>query len=122
MARLSKLPVEDWWGRLSAADRDDARALVQSMRSDSGFVNDLRHARPSGESARRAAMTNVHCPTLVTGSRHDRGASFAHAQDFAKAIPSATLVELDSPSHIFWIGPGRTNLMSIIRSFIDEDR
>jgi hypothetical protein len=56
----------------------------------------------------------------VTGSRHDRGVSFAHAEDFASTIPDSSLVELDSPSHIFWIGPGRARLVSIVRSFIDE--
>jgi pimeloyl-ACP methyl ester carboxylesterase len=120
MARLSKLPAEDWWRQLSAADKDEARALFQSMRSDSGFVNDLRQGRARGAAARRDAMSKVQCPTLVTGSQHDRGVSFAHAEDFSNAIPGAVLVELDSPSHIFWIGPGRARLASIVRSFIDE--
>lgn len=120
MARLSKLPIQDWWEQLSDAERDEARALFQSMWSDSGFVNDLRQARPGGASRRRAAMANVRCPTLVTGSQYDRGVSFAHAQNFANAISGATLAELDSPSHVFWIGPERTRLMSIIRSFLDE--
>jgi pimeloyl-ACP methyl ester carboxylesterase len=120
MARLSKLPVEDWWEQLSATDRDQARALFQSMRSDSGFVNELRQGRVRGVVARRDALSKVQCPTLVTGSPHDRGVSFAHAEDFANAIPDAVLVELDSPSHIFWIGPGRARLVSMVRSFIDE--
>lgn len=120
MARLSKLPVEDWWEQLSAGDRDETRALFRSMRSDSGFVNDLRQGQARGAAARRDALSKVQCPTLVTGSRHDRGVSFAHAEDFANTIPDAVLVELDSPSHIFWIGRGRAYLVSIVRSFIDE--
>jgi pimeloyl-ACP methyl ester carboxylesterase len=120
MARLSNLPIGDWWEQLSAADRDEARALFQSMRSDSGFVNDLRQGHARGAAARRDAMSKVRCPTLVTGSRHDGGVSFAHAEDFSNAIPGAVLVELDSPSHIFWIGPGTARLASIVRSFIDE--
>jgi pimeloyl-ACP methyl ester carboxylesterase len=120
MAQLSKLPVQDWWEQLSAADKDEARALFRCMRSDSGFVNDLRQGQPRWAAARRDAMSNVRCPTLVTGSRHDGGVSFAHAEDFANAIPDADLVELDSPSHLFWIGPGRPRLVSVVRSFIDE--
>jgi len=119
MARLSKLPVEDWWDQLSAADRDEARALFGCMRSDSGFVNDLRQGQARWAAARREAMSNVQCPTLVTSSRHDRGVSFAHAEDFTGAIPDAGLVELDSPSHLFWIGPARARLVSIVGSFID---
>ena len=120
MARLSKLPARDWWEKLSAADRDEARALFQSMRSDSGFVNDLRQGHSRGSAARRDAMSKVQCPTLVTGSPHDRGVSYAHAVDFADGIREAVLVELDSPTHIFWIGPGRARLVSIVRSFLDE--
>jgi pimeloyl-ACP methyl ester carboxylesterase len=119
MARLSILPVEDWWEQLSAADRYEARALFQSMRSDSGFVNDLRQGHARGAAARRRVISKVDCPTLVTGTPHDRGVSFAHAVDFADAIPNAVLVELDSPTHIFWIGPGRARLVSIVRSFVD---
>lgn len=120
MTQLSTLPVDDWWEQLSVADRDEARALFQAMRSDSGFVNDLRQGRVREAAARRDAVSNVRCTTLVTGSPHDRGVSFAHAQDFAASIPDADLVELDSPSHLFWIGPGRARLASIVRSFLDE--
>ncbi|MEP7192309.1 MAG: hypothetical protein ABI903_05535 [Actinomycetota bacterium] len=97
-----------------------ARALFRCMRSDSGFINDLRQGQDRWAAARRDVLSKVQCPTLVTGSPHDRGVSFAHAEDFANAIPDAQLVGLDSPSHIFWIGPGRARLVSIVRSFIDE--
>lgn len=120
MGRLSRLPVENWWSELTAGDRDELRALFRSMASDAGFVNDLRQGRRAGASARRAAIGSVRCRTLVTGSPHDRGVSFAHARDFANAIPGADLVELDSPSHIFWIGPRRAPLVSVVRSFLEE--
>ncbi|HZW40678.1 MAG TPA: alpha/beta hydrolase, partial [Agromyces sp.] len=81
MARLSKLPVGDWWEQLSVADRDQARALFYSMQSDSGFVNDLHQGHARGAAARRETMSKVRCPTLVTASPNDRGVSFAHAMD-----------------------------------------
>lgn len=114
-----QLPVGDWWARLTAEDRAQARALFQSMGSDAGFVNDLRQGRSSGAEWRLDALSKIRCPTLVTGSRHDRGVRFAYAQDLANVIPGAVLMELDSPSHIFWIGPGRAHLTSIVQSFID---
>lgn len=119
MGRLSKLPVQDWWGELSTADREEAHVFFRGMRSDSGFVNDLRQGQVRWAAARRDAISNVQCPTLVTGSPHDRAVSFAHAESFASAIPDAVLVELDSPSHIFWIGPGRARLVSIVKAFMD---
>lgn len=119
MARLSTLPVSQWWGDLSAADKREARALFDSMRSDSGFACDLRQARPRDLAARRDAISKVPCRTLVTASRHDGGVSFVHARDFADTIPDATLVELESPSHLFWIGPERPQLMPVISSFLE---
>ena len=119
MGRLSTLPVEDWWAGLTAEDRDEARVLFQLMGSDAGYVNDLHQGRCSGAESRLDALSKVRCPTLVTGSRHDRGVRFAHAEDLAKVIPGAVLVELDSPSHIFWIGPGRVHLTSIVQAFIN---
>jgi len=59
MARLSKLPVEDWWEQLSAADRNEARILFQYMRSDSGFVNDLRQGQARWAADRREALSNI---------------------------------------------------------------
>ena len=118
MSQLSNLPVSEWWGQMSAADKDEARRLFQSMRSDSGFVNDLRQGHARDADTRRQVMSRVHCPTLVTGSRHDGGVSFAHAEDFVHVIPDADLVELTSPSHIFWIGPQKTQLLAIVESFV----
>ena len=62
----------------------------------------------------------MRCATLVTGSRHDRGVDFAHAQNLAEAIPGAHLVELDSPSHLFWLGPGQERLRSVLRDFLAD--
>lgn len=119
MARLSTIPIGDWWPQLSCDDREVARTVFRSMRSDSGFVNDLRQGRARHFAERRDALASVRCPTLVTGSPHDRGVRFAHAEDLADAIPGATLVALDSPSHLFWLGPGRDRLAAAVSSFID---
>ena len=120
LAPLSRLPVDECWQQFSSADRDAARALFRTMRSDAGFVNDLRQGRPETDAARRQALSAVRCATLVTGSRHDRGVDFAHAQNLAEAIPGAHLVELDSPSHLFWLGPGQERLRSVLRDFLAD--
>jgi pimeloyl-ACP methyl ester carboxylesterase len=118
MSQLSNVPVSRWWGTMSPADKDEARRLFRSMRSDSGFANDLRQGHPADADMRREAMWRVNCPTLVTASRHDGGVSFAHAEDFAHVIHDAELVELTSPSHLFWIGTERARLLSILDSFV----
>ncbi len=120
MSQLSTLPVREWWGQLSEADKAEARRLFRSMRSDSGFVNDLRQGHARGADTRRQAMSNVHCPTLVTASRYDGGVSFTHAEDFRQVITDADLVELTSLSHIFWIGAQKAQLLSTLNSFVTD--
>jgi pimeloyl-ACP methyl ester carboxylesterase len=119
MGRLSLLPVHEWWDQLDPAQKNRARQLFRTMGSDSGFINDLRQGRAGDADARRHSLGTVRCPTLVTGSRHDRGVAFVHSVDFASVIPGAVLVETDSPSHIFWIGPDRERLAAAVSSFVD---
>jgi pimeloyl-ACP methyl ester carboxylesterase len=120
MAHLSRLPVDEWWGELTAADKDDARALFEAMESGSGFVYDLRQGRRRQTPHRLEALLGVSCPTLVTGSPYDGGVSFAHAKNLADVIPGAVLAELHSPTHLFWIGPSKAPLDSLVSSFISE--
>ena len=88
------------------------------MGSDSGFVQDLRQGRPAGGAGRRHAQTRVRCPTLVTASRDDGGVAFAHAEDLVDTVPNAALVELDAPSHLFWIGPARAQVEAAVSAFL----
>lgn len=115
---LSKRPVNDWWHTWSVEDKRRARELFRTMRSGSGFVNDLQQARPDRASYRRLVQTQTTCPTLVTGSRHDAGVAFAHAEDYADTIPGAVLVELDAPSHLFWLGPAREEAQAAVSDFM----
>lgn len=118
MARLSTLPSRQWWPHLSPGDKESARRLFRRMRSGAGFAHDLRQARASTSVSRRALLNAVSCQTLVTGSRHDRGVAFAHAESQARAIPDAALVELTSASHLFWIGPERLRAAEVVRAFL----
>ena len=54
----------------------------------------------------------------MTASRDDGGVSFDHAEDFAHTIPTATLVELDAPSHLFWIGPTSAQVQAAVNTFL----
>jgi pimeloyl-ACP methyl ester carboxylesterase len=120
LSSLSTLPVDSWWGDWTVADREEARTLFQGMRSGTGFTIDLGQGRRNGSNERRDAISRVSCPTLVTASRNDAGVSFAHAEDFAALIPRARLVEVDSPSHLFWIGPGRAQIARSVAEFLAE--
>ncbi|QCO98259.1 alpha/beta hydrolase [Arthrobacter sp. 24S4-2] len=115
---LSNRSVNEWWHTWSGEDKRRARELFRTMRSGSGFVNDLQQARPDRASYRRLVQTRTSCPTLVTGSRHDAGVSFAHAEDYADTIPGAMLVELAGPSHLFWLGPTQAQAQAAVTDFM----
>ncbi len=115
---LSKRPIDDWWHTWSHEDRAQARELFKAMRSGAGFVNDLQQGRSDRGAYRRRFQAEVRCPTLVSASRDDAGVAFGHAEDFADTIPNATLVELDAPSHLFWIGPAQAQVRGALSAFI----
>lgn len=118
MSTLSTLPVASWWDTWTPADRASARATFAAMDSGSGFVTDLRQGTKTRTRYRRAVLQSVPCPTLVTASRNDGGVSFDHAEDFARTIPNARLVETNAQSHFYWLGPDRPALTSAVRDFI----
>ena len=118
---LSTMPVGDWWHSWSIEDKQQARQLFRTMRSGTGFVNDLQQARPDRASDRRSIQTRIRCRALVTGSRHDAGVMFAHAQDYAETIPHAALVELSAPCHLFWLGPTQTEALAAVSAFMRAD-
>jgi pimeloyl-ACP methyl ester carboxylesterase len=120
MRTLSTVPINEWLGQFSAEDRAEARQSFGEMASGSGFIIDLRQGRATAGPDRRAALAQVTCPTLITGSRYDGGVAFAYATSLAASIPHAELVELDTPHHLFWIGPTRPRLASLIASFLPE--
>jgi pimeloyl-ACP methyl ester carboxylesterase len=118
LAQLSTLPARQWWNRLSVVDKDQAREVFAGMRSGAGFTNDLRQARALYARSRRAALERVTCPALITASRHDGGVASAHAEDLHAHLESSQLVELPSPTHFFWIGPGSDLLTTTVREFL----
>lgn len=119
-ASLSTLPARRWWPSWSPEDREQARTLFRTMASGRGFANDLRQARADSSGYRRWLLQRVACPTLITATRHDGGVAFAHAEDFAASIPSARLVELDSPNHLFWIGRHTEAAQRAVLDFLND--
>ena len=49
---------------------------------------------------RRAALANIHVPTLLIGGEHDRNAPPAVMKKMAAAIPSSTYLELPGVGHL----------------------
>ena len=94
--------------------------MFAALDSGTGFVSDLRQASAARSAYRASILRAVACATLVTASRDDRGVAFAHAEDFARKIPDARLVDTGAPSHVFWLGPARHAISEAIRDFLTE--
>lgn len=120
ISTLSTRPVDEWWPTLTRDDKERARTLFQAMRSGQGFVNDLRQSGRDTSNYRHWLLQQVACPTLITASRTDGGVDFAHAEDLAATIRGARLVELDAPSHLFWLGPHADSARRAVQGFLTD--
>jgi pimeloyl-ACP methyl ester carboxylesterase len=120
MASLSRLPIAEWWDSWTSADRAAARSTFAKMESGTGFMTDLHQASAARSAYRASVLRSVLCPTLVTASRHDGGVAFAHAEDFARAIPVVRVVDTGAHSHFFWLGAARHEVSDAIREFIAD--
>ncbi|OYN99976.1 alpha/beta fold hydrolase [Enemella evansiae] len=118
LGRLSRLPAVRWWPDLTEADKDAARATFAAMDSGSGFLLDLRQGSPALRAYRSAALARVGVPTLVTGSPHDGGVDWRHAESLAELIPGAELVNTEAATHFYWIGPTRGRVSGAISRFL----
>ncbi|AYD89295.1 alpha/beta hydrolase [Actinomyces lilanjuaniae] len=120
VSSLSTRPADQWWDSWSQKDRHRARELFTSMSSGRGFMLDMRQGRATRTEYRRQLLGRVPCPALVTGSRTDGAVSITHAWDLAARIPGAALVELDTPTHLFWLGPGQERVHAAVASFLSR--
>jgi pimeloyl-ACP methyl ester carboxylesterase len=78
--------------------------------SGRGFLVDLR---PPTDVSDRVVQ-----PTLVLATRNDGAVSFDHAEHLAATLGQATLVEVDTPTHLLWLGEGSDQTAAAINSFI----
>jgi pimeloyl-ACP methyl ester carboxylesterase len=118
MGSLTTLPDTCWWPMMSSDDRRRAREMFAAMHSGSGFTNDLRQADRRLSAYRARLQAEVAVPTLITASLHDGAVSITHAHDFAATIRPAMLVKTSAPTHLYWIGPGRTEITSAVAAFL----
>ena len=108
MSTLSTLPVDSWWQRWTPADRRIGSGDLRRHGLGVGFVTDLRQGAADRACYHQAVLRSVPCPTLVTASRHDRGVSFEHAQDFVRTVPKTHLIDTNAPCHFTGWAPRRS--------------
>ncbi|MFE3853067.1 alpha/beta fold hydrolase [Streptomyces griseorubiginosus] len=114
LSGLTTLPVSDVLADLGPEERAAMIELFCRMRSGHGFLNDLR---PTPD-----LTADIGQPTLVIGTRADRGVPFAHARSLASGIPRAELVESGAASHLMWFGSAWPTTAEKIRAFLSDNR
>jgi hypothetical protein len=55
---------------------------------------------------------------LILATRNDGAVSFDHAEHLAAALRHATLVEVNTPTHLLWLGEDSDRTAAAIHSFI----
>ena len=106
---LTTLPPHEALRRLGG-DLDDLVRFLASCRSDRGFFTDLR---PPVD-----VMIDVVQPTLVLATRNDAAVGFDHPERLAGGLRRGRLREIDSPSHLLWLGDGWRRVQLAMTSFL----
>ena len=96
--------------RRLGADIRKVTEFLLCCRSGRGFMIDLR--------APTDVSSDVAQPTLILATRNDGAVSFDHAEYLAATLHDSTLVEVDTPTHLLWLGDGSDHTATVIQSFI----
>jgi pimeloyl-ACP methyl ester carboxylesterase len=110
---LSTKPAGHVIASLSDQDRAAMLALFSGMRSEHGFLNDLRGGP--------ALMQEITQPTLIIASRYDGSVPLAHAESLAAGIPHAELVQSEADSHFIWYSSDYAVIADRIERFLSSD-
>jgi pimeloyl-ACP methyl ester carboxylesterase len=96
--------------RRLGADVGKITEFLLCCQSGRGFLIDLR--------APTDVSSDVGQPTLILATRNDGAVSFDHAQYLAATLPDPSLVEINTPTHLLWLGEGSDRTAAAIESFI----
>lgn len=109
VANLTTLDGEEAVRRLGS-DAAKIREFLLSCQSGRGFLVDLRPPTNVSDSVAQ--------PTLILATRNDGAVSFDHAEHLAAILPQATLIEVDTPTHLLWLGEGSDRTAAAINAVI----
>ncbi len=98
MGSLSRLPLRQVMAGLTSADRRFVEDMIRSQDSGrGGFINDIQHVLPD--------LKAVAAPTLMMYSPNDRAIAPEQARFLVTELLHAKAAEIQSRSHLLWIGP-----------------
>jgi pimeloyl-ACP methyl ester carboxylesterase len=109
VANLTTLDDQEAVRRLGS-DAVKITDFLLSCKSSRGFLADLH---PPAN-----VTDDVGQPTLILATRNDGAVSFDHAEHLAATLRHAKLVEVDTPTHLLWLGEGSDRTAAAIHSFL----
>jgi pimeloyl-ACP methyl ester carboxylesterase len=107
---LTTLNPEDVLRRMSQEDITFFKRMLQTMRSGTGFLNDLEH--------RVDDLHAIHVPVLAIYSPHDRNVPPSNAQRIAREIAGSEVYETPADTHLIWIGRYAEDVWHKRRAFL----
>jgi pimeloyl-ACP methyl ester carboxylesterase len=96
MGEFTTLNVEQVLRRMSRDDIRFVQHMIYTMRSGTGFINDIEH--------RVEQLQTIQVPVLVMYSPHDKSVPVKNAQRVEREVAHAELYETPADSHLIWIG------------------
>ena len=106
---LTTLDGHDAVRRLDG-DLEKITEFLLCCQSSRGFLVDLHPPTDVGNQVGQAV--------LILATRTDGAVSFDHAEHLANTLPSARLVEVDTPTHLLWLGEGSHDTAAAVDSFM----
>ena len=110
MRGLTSLDVYEVIRRMSQEDLAFATCMFQTCRASTGFLNDIDH--------HIEGLGSITAPALVMYSPNDRTVSPENSFRVAAEVAGARLYEVDSDTHLIWIGPAASDVWLTRLSFL----
>jgi pimeloyl-ACP methyl ester carboxylesterase len=110
MSSLSSLAPAQVLATMSQTQQEEALAMLLSLRSGSGFLQDFHHLCGN--------LGRITAPTLVIRSQYDGAISSVHANYAADHIPDAELFISPAESHLLWFSPYNLEIEQKMTEFL----
>jgi pimeloyl-ACP methyl ester carboxylesterase len=110
LRELTTLRLADVIKKMGRKELDFVRRMIETSRSGSGFVNDIRHVVGS--------LASITAPVLVMYSPNDKSVPPQNARRVAAEVAASELYEVPSDTHLIWIGKAARDVWEKRLSFL----
>ncbi|WP_101843380.1 alpha/beta fold hydrolase [Halobacillus sp. Marseille-P3879] len=112
MNSLTTDPVDDYLSSLSANDRRFIYNMLATSQSGKGFLLDIHHNAD--------LLHEVQVPVLGMYTKKDRSVDYSNAVLLRSAVPNCEIYDVESDSHLIWIGKNAASVWRKRLEFITQ--